>query len=181
MEEGSQYPIVPRKRRSARGDHEPLNNRRRPPSLSYSRLAVRATAPLAVSFDTYRTLLMNHTLRLLVAVGSLTLAVPAFAQGGGGGGGGRGGANMAERQAQMRAAMFKDITLTVEQTARIDTIQTATRAKQREMMQSGAMDREKMQANQAEERKAIRALLTLEQAEVYDKNLAAMPGRRGGL
>ncbi len=126
---------------------------------------------------------MKNSIRILIAAASLAIAAPAAAQGGGGGGGG--GANAAERQAQMRARMFEGITLTAEQTAKIDTVQAATVAKRREMMQGGGdmrspEMREKMMGMQQEERKSIRAILTAEQAVIFDKNIEAMMARRGG-
>jgi Spy/CpxP family protein refolding chaperone len=101
------------------------------------------------------------------------------------GGGMGGGANAAERQAQQRARMFEGITLTPEQSAKIDTIQAATRTKRMEMMQGGgggdrqAMMQQRMEMQNAEA-KAIKALLTPEQAAIFDKNREAMMQRRGG-
>ena len=91
----------------------------------------------------------------------------------------------AERQAQQRARMFEGITLTPEQSAKIDTIQAATRTKRMEMMQGGgggdrqAMMQQMMEMQNAEA-KAIKALLTPEQAAIFDKNREAMMQRRGG-
>jgi len=123
----------------------------------------------------------------VVAVLMLTVGASAEAQGGGGRGmgGGRGG-NAQEMQQRQREMMFKDITLSEVQTKAIDSIQTATREKQREMMQAAMAnggDRQAMMAQRQEmmtaERAAIRALLTKEQAEQFDKNIAEMPAMGG--
>jgi Spy/CpxP family protein refolding chaperone len=104
---------------------------------------------------------------------------------GGGMGGGRGG-NMAEMQQRQREMMFAGITLDETQTKKIDSIQADTRAKQQEMMQAamgGGGDRQAMMAQlqemRAAERKAIRELLTKEQQETFDKNVANMPAMGG--
>lgn len=118
---------------------------------------------------------------------TLSLGVTAEAQGGGMGGGmGGGRGNAQEMQQRQREMMFKDITLTEAQTKAVDSIQAATREKQREMMQAamgGGGDRQAMMAHVQEmrtaERTAIRALLTKEQAEQFDKNVAAMPAMGG--
>jgi Spy/CpxP family protein refolding chaperone len=129
---------------------------------------------------------MKTAIRLSVAAALLALTLPAAASAQRGMGGGMGGgANAAERQAQMRTRMFEGITLTPEQNAKIDTIQAATRAKRQEMMQGGAGgDRQAMMQQMMEmqnaEAKAIRALLTPEQAAIFDKNREAMMPRRGG-
>jgi Spy/CpxP family protein refolding chaperone len=129
---------------------------------------------------------MKTTLRLSLAAALLALTLPAVASAQRGMGGGMGGgANAAERQAQQRARMFEGITLTPEQSAKIDTIQAATRTKRMEMMQGGgggdrqAMMQQMMEMQNAEA-KAIKALLTPEQAAIFDKNREAMMQRRGG-
>jgi Spy/CpxP family protein refolding chaperone len=122
----------------------------------------------------------------LVAVAALlvTASVAAEAQGGGMGGG-RGG-NMAEMQQRQREMMFAGITLDEAQTRKIDSIQAATREKQQGMMQAamgGGGDRQAMMAQvqelRAAEQKAIRELLTKEQQETFDKNVANMPAMGG--
>lgn len=93
---------------------------------------------------------------------------------------------MQERMAQQRALMFGGITLDAAQKTRIDSIQAATR-KARMDLNAGATQetppspemREKRRALQAEEQKAIKAVLTKEQNDVYDKNMAAMRERMG--
>ncbi|MES2521158.1 MAG: hypothetical protein V4617_00575 [Gemmatimonadota bacterium] len=138
---------------------------------------------------------MKNTLRILAAALVVASASVAQAQGGGGGGGGGRAmdpAAMAERQAAARAALFEGITLTAEQKAKIDTIYANTQKEQADMRASmqaagaaGGMTpemREKMTAITTKQQAAIKAVLTKEQVEVYDKNYAARPqGRRGGL
>ncbi len=129
------------------------------------------------------------SLNKFVAVAFLlvTASFQVEAQGGGGGMRGAGGA---QQQQRIRELMFKDITLDEAQTKKIDSIQTATMAKRQEMMQAarggggggGGMQamREQMQTMQAEERKAIRDLLTPEQQTQFDKNVENMPAPGAG-
>jgi len=131
------------------------------------------------------------SLRKVAAVAFLLVVagVQLEAQGGGmGGGRGMGGGGGAEMLARQRAMMFEGITLTEAQTQQVDSIQTATRTKQQEMMQAamgGGGDRQAMMAQvqemRAAEQKAIRDLLSKEQQEQFDKNIANMPpmGGRG--
>ncbi|HYW30327.1 MAG TPA: hypothetical protein VE869_02390 [Gemmatimonas sp.] len=131
---------------------------------------------------------MKNSLRILAAALVVASASVAEAQGGGGGGGRMDPAQMAERQAAARAALFEGITLTADQKAKIDTIYANTQKEQMDMrasMQGGGGDmttmREKMAAITTKQQAAIKAVLTKEQNEVYDKNYAARPqGRRGG-
>jgi Spy/CpxP family protein refolding chaperone len=126
---------------------------------------------------------MKNPLRILAAVFAIAIAsVPAHAQPPGG------GMNMQERAAQQRAQLFEGITLTEEQKAKVDTIYAEQARKQQELMQAamggggmGPEMREKMTAMRNEQHDAIRKVLTKEQLEVFEKNLAAMPqggGRR---
>lgn len=123
---------------------------------------------------------MKTTLRVLAAALVVASASVAQAQGGGGGGGNQ------ERMAQQRAMMFEGITLGADQKTRIDSIQGASR-KARQDLNAGATQgtppspemREKRQAIMADEQKAIKAVLTKEQNEVFDKNMAAMRERMG--
>ena len=129
---------------------------------------------------------MKTTLRILAALVVVASASVAQAQGGGGGGGG----NMQERMAAQRAMVFEGITLAADQKSKIDSIQASTMKARQELragMQQGTPPspemREKQQALQADEQKAVKAVLTKEQNEQYDKNMAAMRekmGRRGG-
>ena len=125
---------------------------------------------------------MKTTLRVIAA--ALVVASASVAQAQGGGGGGGGGGNNAERMAQQRAMMLEGITLDAAQKTKVDSIQAASQ-KARMDLNAGAAQgappspemREKRMAIQAEEQKAIKAVLTKEQNEVYDKNMAAMRER----
>lgn len=132
---------------------------------------------------------MKNTLRLIAAAAVLAIAVPASAQGGMGGG--MGGQQMSPEQriARQKEMLFKDITLTPEQSAKADTVIMQGMRKQMEMMQAarggggdmGTM-RERMQKMNSERNDALKALLTSdEQKKKFDENVANMPqGRRGG-
>lgn len=133
---------------------------------------------------------MKNTIRMIVAAGALAIAVPAYAQGGGGGGGGGMQMSPAERAARQKEMMFKDITLSAAQSAKIDTIMTEAGKKQMEAMmaaRSGGGDptamRESMAKMNTERNAALKAVLTSdEHKKKFDENVAAMPqGRRGGL
>jgi Spy/CpxP family protein refolding chaperone len=126
---------------------------------------------------------MKTPLRLLAALVVLAFAsAPVHAQPPGG------GMNMQERMAQQRARLFEGITLTDEQKVKIDTIYAEQARKQQALMQEamggggmGPEMREKLMALRNEQNEAIRKVLTKEQVEVFEKNLAAMPqggGRR---
>ncbi len=124
---------------------------------------------------------MKTSLRILVAAASLAIAVPAYAQGGGGGGG-----RMRMSAEERKAKMFEGITLTADQSVKIDTIMAQSAKKQQEIMasmQSGG-DRmqmmEKNRENQAEQAKAIKAVLTADQQPIFEKNMEAMMPRRPG-
>ena len=124
---------------------------------------------------------MKNTLRILAAALVVASASVAEAQGGG-----RGGANMAERQAAQRAALFEGITLSADQQTKIDSIYAASQkatADLRASMGQGAPpsdeQRAKMQAVQTDQRKAIKAVLTAEQNVTFDANVAKMPQGRG--
>jgi Spy/CpxP family protein refolding chaperone len=94
-----------------------------------------------------------------------------------------------QRLARQKEMLFKDITLTPEQSAKADTVIMQGMRKQMEMMQAarggggdpGAM-REQMQKMNTERNDALKALLTSdEQKKKFDDNVANMPqGRRGG-
>ena len=131
---------------------------------------------------------MKNTIRVIVAAAALASAVPAYAQGGGGGGGGM-QMSPADRAARQKEMLFKDITLTAAQSAKVDTIMLQAGAKQQGAMMAArngggdmASMRESMQKMNAERNDALKALLTDEQKKKFDENVAAMPqGRRGGL
>lgn len=130
---------------------------------------------------------MKNTIRVIVAAAALASAVPAYAQGGGGGGGMQ--MSPADRAARQKEMLFKDITLTAAQSAKVDTIMLQAGAKQQGAMMAArngggdmASMRESMQKMNAERNDALKALLTDEQKKKFDENVAAMPqGRRGGL
>jgi len=102
-------------------------------------------------------------------------------QGGPGGmGGGRG-----MMVARPNPALFKDITLSDAQRAKIDSIQAKGREEMMAMMQSGGQDRsalrEVMMQARAKQMADIRAVLTADQQTTFDKNVAEMPqGGPGG-
>ncbi len=131
-------------------------------------------------------------MRMLVAAALVMVAMPLAAQGGmgggqggmGGGQGGQGGQGRAAMQQRQNEMLFKGITLTEAQRAKIDTLQTAQRTAMQEMMQSGAMQdpaaRERMMEMRTKHNNDIRAVLTPEQRTQFDKNLAEMPARGPG-
>ena len=117
-----------------------------------------------------------RTINVLLAATLVMLAVPAAAQGGPGGGQGR-----------MNEMLFKDITLTEVQKAKVDSIQAAGREAMRgqmQQMQPGGMQdssgRAKMAEMRAKQMADIRGLLAADQQVVFDKNLAAMPPMGAG-
>lgn len=131
-------------------------------------------------------LVLTFAAATLVAAAAPTLA---SAQPPAGRGGGRGGMMSPEAQREM---LFKDITLTADQQAKIKEIEDKyqpqldkMRADMRAARQSGQqMSRESMQQMrdlQGEERKAMRDVLTADQQPTFDKNVEAMSQRRGGM
>ena len=98
--------------------------------------------------------------------------------GGMGQGGGMGG------MARQNEMLFKGITLTAAQQAKVDSIQSAGRTTMQGMMQSGAdmaTMREQMMAMRQAQMTSIRGVLTAEQQTQFDKNLAEMPQGPGGM
>lgn len=119
-----------------------------------------------------------QAIRILAAAALVFVASTAAAQGGQGGGMGQGGAQGAARMNEM---LFKGITLTDAQKAKVDTIQAHAREQMASMDRSDPAMREKMTEMRAKQNKDIRDVLTAEQQAIYDKNLAEMPqggGRR---
>ena len=114
-------------------------------------------------------------------------AVAQAQQGPGGQGqGGRGGMNP---QREMEV-LFKDITLTADQQAKLKEVQAKydpQMTKMREEMMAarqsgqplGPEAMQKMRDLRTEQRAAMRAVLTADQQAVFDKNLAEMPQGRG--
>ncbi len=131
---------------------------------------------------------MKTSLRLFTAVALLAIAAPAYAQGGGGGGGGMQQMTPEQRVARQKEMLFKDITLSAEQSAKADTIIMKGMRSQMEAMQAARASgdqgaaREAMQKVMSERNEALKGLLTTdEHKKKFDENLAAMPqGRRGG-
>jgi len=105
--------------------------------------------------------------------------------------GGPGGGRMVMNAQRMTEMLFKDITLTADQQAKLKEVQEKydpQMAKMREEMmaarqsgqQLGPEAMQKMQALRTEQRDAMRAILTPEQQVTFDKNVAEMPqGGRG--
>ena len=122
---------------------------------------------------------------LALSASTLTAQGGMGGQRGMGGQGGMGGqAGMMNRQNEM---LFKDITLTDAQKAKVDSIQTKGREEMMAMMQGGGMQamqdpgmREHMMQMRAKQMADIRAVLTADQQALYDKNLAEMPQGPGG-
>lgn len=134
---------------------------------------------------------MKQTMRVFVAAAAMAMAAPAVASAQGGMGGGMGGQQMAPEQmmARQKERLFAGITLTDDQTKKVDSIMTVGMAKQRDAMatmMSGGGDRaamrESMQKMNTERNDAIKAVLTDDQKKKFEENLANMPqGRRGGV
>ncbi len=117
---------------------------------------------------------MKYVRMLLLVLAAAVLVAPA-AQAQGGGGGGRGGRGM-------MAALFKDITLTDVQQAKIDSIGTAYRAKMPAFDRSAPPDPDAMAKRrqlQQEQYAEYRKVLTEEQQKVFDENLKNLPQGRG--
>lgn len=128
-------------------------------------------------------------IRMLVATALVVVAMPMAAQGGMGGGqggmgGGQGGQGRGAMQQRQNEMLFKGITLTEAQRAKIDTLQTAQRTAMQTLMQSGAMQdpaaRERVAEMRTKHNNDIREVLTPEQRTQFDKNLAEMPNRGMG-
>lgn len=121
-----------------------------------------------------------RAMRTMVALAMVVVAVPVAAQGGQGGNP-EARTAMQQRQNEM---MFRGITLTEEQKAKIDSIQTAGRAAMQSAMQGGGMQdpaaRERMQEMRAKQMTDIRAVLTAEQQTLFDTNRANMPAPGAG-
>lgn len=121
-----------------------------------------------------------RAIRMLSAMALVLVAMPLAAQGGGDG---QGRAMQMQRQNEV---LFKDITLSEAQKAKIDSLQTANREAMVALMQGGGMQdpatREKAQGMRTQLNADIRAVLTSEQQVQFDKNVAEMPrpgaGRR---
>lgn len=121
-----------------------------------------------------------RAIRWILALALVAMALPAAAQQGGGRG------NQQMGQQRLNEVLFKDITLSEAQKAKIDSLQAANREAMMAMMQAGGMqdpaNREKMQEMRRKHYADMREVLTPEQQAQFDKNVAAMPqpgqGRR---
>lgn len=113
-----------------------------------------------------------RAIRMLSAIALVVVAMPVAAQGGGG----QGRAMQMQRQNEV---LFKDITLTEAQKAKIDSLQAANREAMMALMQSGGMQdpatRQKAQEMREKHTADLRAVLTPEQQVQFDKNVAEMP------
>jgi len=80
--------------------------------------------------------------------------------------------------------LFKDITLTPEQQAKVDSIQTYYRAQMPSFTRDSPPDsatREKVRGMFRHELEDIRAVLSVDQQKAFDRNLGELrKGRRGG-
>ncbi len=127
-----------------------------------------------------------QAVRMALVVTALAVAAPLAAQQGPPGGPpGRGrGGDPAAMQARQNEMLFQGITLTAEQRAKVDSIQTASRARQQELMQAGGMRTPETRHQMMQQRQAtlaaIRTVLTPEQQAKFDENVAAMPAAGAG-
>ena len=121
---------------------------------------------------------------VLAAVTTATIAMPVAAQGQGGGGRqGQMGGDPVVMQARQNERLFEGITLSVEQKAKVDSIQAAARESQPAMQGGGMRDpeaRQRMMAQRQATMTAVRAVLSAEQQATFDRNLANMPGMSAG-
>lgn len=126
-----------------------------------------------------------RAMRIVAAAVLVLVATTAQAQGGGQAGGQPGGMGQGGGAGRRNEMLFKGITLTDVQKSKVDSIQAAGRTAMQGAMASGGMqdpaNREKMLEMRKKQNLDIRALLTVEQQVLFDKNLAEMPqggGRR---
>jgi len=108
------------------------------------------------------------------AQGGPPAGAPPMGQQGGPGRGGRG-----------MQALFEGITLTADQQAKVDAINTKARASMQELMPNGMQGgppddatRKKMDELREHQNADIRAVLTADQQKVFDDNVAAAKKRR---
>jgi Spy/CpxP family protein refolding chaperone len=88
-----------------------------------------------------------------------------------------GGGSFGERRMQM---LFQGITLTAQEQAKVDSIRASFRSQMPAYTPGTPPDsatREKMRGVMDQENTAIRGVLTPEQQQVFDRNLAAMRAR----
>ncbi len=126
-----------------------------------------------------------QAVRTALVVAALVIAAPLAAQQGPPGGrpGGMGG-DPAAMQARQNEILFQGITLTAAQRAKVDSIQTASRARQQEIQQAGGMRNPETRQQMMQQRQAtlaaIREVLTPEQQTTFDANVASMPAAAAG-
>ena len=99
-----------------------------------------------------------------------------------GAGMGRGDAMGGDRMERMQQMLFNGITLTSTQQAQIDSIHARHRGEMQGLdPRNNPGDRAKMRQMMQTHMAEIRAVLTPEQQAVFDKNVADMRSRRGGM
>jgi periplasmic protein CpxP/Spy len=114
----------------------------------------------------------------LIATALVALsATVALAQGGGG--------MMPRGPGRRMQMLFNGITLTSQQQAKVDSIEGVYQPQMRALFTPGerpdSASREKMTALRDRENKDLRAVLTPEQAKIFDKNVADMQQRFRGM
>lgn len=124
-----------------------------------------------------------RAMRVVLGLAALLVVAPLGAQQGPPGGQRMGG-DPAAMQARQNEMLFRGITLTAEQQTKVDSIQTASRARQQELMQGGGMrdpdTRAKIQEQRQAMMAAVRGVLTPAQQATFDQNVANMPAMGGG-
>jgi Spy/CpxP family protein refolding chaperone len=120
---------------------------------------------------------MKKLIRIATLAAAMCLAVTTVSQAQDAGqqqgrrGGGRGGIGM----------LMQGITVDSATMAKITEISRTFGAQQRELMQGGQPDMEKVREIQTKRNEEIKALLNDDQKKVFDENAAKAPqGRRGG-
>ncbi len=120
---------------------------------------------------------MNKIMRTAVMAAAMFVAVSTVAKAQGGGGGGRG------RGPNVMAILRDSLHVSDAVAAKADSIVKSFAAENAPLMEAargGDVDaRTKMMENRTKQTEAIKALLTAEQKEAYDKMMPA-GGRRGG-
>jgi Spy/CpxP family protein refolding chaperone len=123
--------------------------------------------------------------KIVAAVALVAMsATAAVAQGGGGGGGGGQRAGGGMNSQQMKDMYFAGITLSAEQSVKIDSIiakYTKANADLRaDASLEGPARREKMMENRSKQNDEFKAVLTDDQKKVFEKTLADMAARMQG-
>lgn len=123
-----------------------------------------------------------RAVRMMIVTAMVVVAVPAAAQGGQRGQGANPEARAAMQQRQ-NEMLFRGITLSEAQQAKVDSIQAAGREAMQAAMGGGMQDptaRQRMQELREKQMADIRAVLTPEQQAVFDTNRANMPAPGAG-